>query len=132
MVKPTVCPLKPKVACSKRLLQKRRTKTARSTNSNSSNGRLTSAEMQEMRRLAQILPTGMRSTNPQNDPLRLLQNATQYINHLTSTLVARAQNGSISQEVIANLPATIIESVQRRQPTIQKISKSAQSTSRRK
>lgn len=88
--------------------------------------------MQEMRRLAQILPTGMRSTNPQNDPLRLLQNATQYINHLTSTLVARAQNGSISQEVIANLPATIIESVQRRQPTIQKISKSAQSTSRRK
>jgi hypothetical protein len=58
---------------------------------------LTGEEMQEMRRLSQILPSGMRTANPQNDPLQLIQNAAQYINQLTATLVARVQNGSIPQ-----------------------------------
>jgi hypothetical protein len=59
--------------------------------------------MQEMRRLSQILPTGMRASNPQNDPLLLINNATHYINQLTSTLLARVQNGSLSQGLFFHL-----------------------------
>ena len=58
--------------------------------------RLSTEEMSEMRRLAAILPTGIRVTNPHNDPLALIHDAARYISQLSSTLVARVQNGSLS------------------------------------
>ncbi|KAI6222451.1 hypothetical protein M3Y99_01502300 [Aphelenchoides fujianensis] len=66
--------------------------------------RLTGEEVREMRRLSEMLPTSMRSTNPQDDPMLLIHNTTEYINILTSTLLARVQNGSISADVLDHLP----------------------------
>lgn len=58
--------------------------------------RLSGEEMDEMRRLAGMLPSGARISNPHNDPLTLINEAARYIGQLSSTLVARVQNGSLS------------------------------------
>lgn len=110
MVKPAVCPMKPKTSCPKRVSHKKKTRTGlhevfklrqhlSPDSIRNSNYRLTGEELHELRRLAQILPTTMRTSNPQNDPLQLLHSARQYINQLNATLMARVQNGTISQGI---------------------------------